>query len=529
MDNATPFMTQTIEGFYDPYDLGLPMGAARTVAGKITHIVGSGQLNKTDRVVIGVPPQIIETDVFTASAGLSWDNYTKEADFTLLDDALTETGYSLITTIDSGGSSNFDCLTWGAIIYRVRVNDGDDDGLLDMWEFDLPVGSPLSGSGNLEDPIGRLLPDLAAMGAVDPQKDLFVEIGAMQAVFPPPPSAPLPTGTTYGPLTDVAGVDTWVPPLCEEDTFGHNHTPSPAVLKIVADAYWCGGANPCNLLTEPNANPNGIYVHFDMGDSYFNPAYAGADAYAERYIIRDTLTEDLARGGELITEAYCVPDHDGDGGAETPEIYCQFPDHAGVVSWKTGFQLYRDAPVKGTADGMGMAGDELSFADQETQQAACLAQPDPDADVCRIRFERPQGYVPLRSVRPHAGKANACLDGGGSPTGWGDEAARTCAVAFNPEFNRPTSASGAGDLPGGDFLVTLGRWGFDFLGSEFVQASTTAHEDGHNLWLFHGGGPPVPASPIPPEEAAQVRLNCKPHYLSVMSYLYGPAPVWWTG
>ena len=162
MNNATPFMTQTIEGFYDPYDpLDARLGADRTVAGKITHIVGSGQDNKTDQLVIGLPPQIIETDVFTASAGLSWDNHTTEGFFKLGDDPVTNTGYSLITTVDSGGSSNHDCLNWGAIIYRVQVNDNEldldfdglgdrGDGLLDMWESP-PEGLLLSGSGSLEE------------------------------------------------------------------------------------------------------------------------------------------------------------------------------------------------------------------------------------------------------------------------------------------------------------------------------------------------------------------------------------------
>ena len=55
-------------------------------------------------------------------------------------------------------------------------------------------------------------------------------------------------------------------------------------------------------------------------------------------------------------------------------------------------------------------------------------------------------------------------------------------------------------------MVTLGFWGFDFVGSEPVQASTTAHELGHNLNLWHGGFPGNP--------------NCSPAYLSVMNYLF---------
>ena len=73
----------------------------------------------------------------------------------------------------------------------------------------------------------------------------------------------------------------------------------------------------------------------------------------------------------------------------------------------------------------------------------------------------------------------------------------------------PSTSSGIGDLPGGDVLVTLGSWGNGFVGSEFVQASTTMHELGHDFGLTHAGAPQVPAEP-----------NCKPNYLSVMNYLF---------
>ena len=50
----------------------------------------------------------------------------------------------------------------------------------------------------------------------------------------------------------------------------------------------------------------------------------------------------------------------------------------------------------------------------------------------------------------------------------------------------PTSASGVAELPGGNFMVTLGFWD-EFVGRPFVRASTTFHELGHTLGLFHGG------------------------------------------
>jgi hypothetical protein len=63
-------------------------------------------------------------------------------------------------------------------------------------------------------------------------------------------------------------------------------------------------------------------------------------------------------------------------------------------------------------------------------------------------------------------------------------------------------SSGLGELPGNDFMVTLGAWSTPG-GTDDQQAGTFMHELGHNLNLGHGGGDHV---------------NRKPNYHSVMSY-----------
>ncbi|MGH9922093.1 MAG: hypothetical protein ACRD38_05025, partial [Nitrososphaerales archaeon] len=69
--------------------------------------------------------------------------------------------------------------------------------------------------------------------------------------------------------------------------------------------------------------------------------------------------------------------------------------------------------------------------------------------------------------------------------------------------------SGIAELPGNDFVVSLGE--FDQVnghgvGSLDQQQGTFMHELGHNLNLFHGGNEPFE--------------NCKPNYLSLMSYSF---------
>jgi hypothetical protein len=80
-------------------------------------------------------------------------------------------------------------------------------------------------------------------------------------------------------------------------------------------------------------------------------------------------------------------------------------------------------------------------------------------------------------------------------------------------------SSGLAELPGNDFIVTVGSWtslGWaatdcfadetpDTCGLRQVEAATFMHELGHTLGLGHGGGDNV---------------NCKPNYLSVMNYAF---------
>jgi Thrombospondin type 3 repeat len=68
------------------------------------------------------------------------------------------------------------------------------------------------------------------------------------------------------------------------------------------------------------------------------------------------------------------------------------------------------------------------------------------------------------------------------------------------------STSGCAELPGNDFVVSLGGWtvvGGHGVGSVDEQGGTLMHEFGHNLNLRHGGSD---------------NTNCKPNYLSVMTY-----------
>ena len=77
------------------------------------------------------------------------------------------------------------------------------------------------------------------------------------------------------------------------------------------------------------------------------------------------------------------------------------------------------------------------------------------------------------------------------------------ALFIHKQTGNPTS-SGVAEQPGNDFIISLGDSAFaGSVGSIDNQEGTFMHELGHNLNLDHGGNQ---------------AYNCKPNYLSVMSY-----------
>lgn len=79
-----------------------------------------------------------------------------------------------------------------------------------------------------------------------------------------------------------------------------------------------------------------------------------------------------------------------------------------------------------------------------------------------------------------------------------------------------TGYSGCAALPGRVFTVSLGGWGFG--NNSDTQAASLMHELGHNLGLWHGGFEDDPGH--------QNSFNCKPNYLSIMSYSREYSNVW---
>jgi Bacterial Ig domain len=232
MNQTTDSMSQTIKGFYQ----------AAGTAGKMTHIVGSGQANKSERLLLpGLAPVL---NPFTAALGNSWDSPTYDV-------SIGAGSGTTATSVDHVGFSSFDCLTWGAIVFSTAVQDTDGDGLLDIWE---------SSTTPIVDPNGQPLPNLRAMvGGADHTnvKDVFVQIDYMSN-----------GAGTYGGVAKPA----------------HNHLPDPTALKMVGDAF----------------ASKGISLHFDVGSNYqSNEAGAGP------YIIPTSLARGGKAIDENVTLLGC--------------------------------------------------------------------------------------------------------------------------------------------------------------------------------------------------------------------------------
>ena len=80
--------------------------------------------------------------------------------------------------------------------------------------------------------------------------------------------------------------------------------PGVAVLKTVADAFWCGGVVlgvDCNFAV-PNVNPNGINVHFDLGgdfDCAVDPTFRGTAESPSDLDLRNELNGTFVPAGYL--------------------------------------------------------------------------------------------------------------------------------------------------------------------------------------------------------------------------------------
>jgi hypothetical protein len=462
MDQSTEGMFQSIRWFYDG-----------TTSARLTHIVGSGQANKSE--ILRFNGNKIAANPFTSAQGPGWDNATYVLNASDFVPPVPDPLAQVATSVDHQGFSSFDCLTWAAVVYETPVVDTDKDGLLDVWEKRRPAGSTYPDT----DPYGQTLPNLEAMGADPFCKDVFLEINYVKT----------DVVTSYGGVLKPA----------------HTHLPPHEALKLMGDAFSNAAVDSGPGCTRDigQGPGRGILLHVDVGNDYPAGSPGDPSKNAEKYIIRNSggLRSVLARGGEFIDEAATTLDPVTNQPCATtnPPEACQFSAYPGTIGWKTGFRFFRDELVSAQPPPLTATGDDPCDWSYDPD----TGQPDTGpGGACERRFDRVRKNMFHYALFAHAI---------GLPKS---------EIPSDPAFRIPQTISGVGDLPGGDFMVALGAfsdhlgdyvgdpavWTAFPTGTPFMVASTAFHEMGHGFGLGHGG---------PLSDA-----NCKPVYTSAMNYLY---------
>jgi hypothetical protein len=294
----------------------------------------------------------------------------------------------------------------------------------------------------------------------------------------------------------------------------------------------------------------GIHLHVDAGNKLPASSYVIGSGQGGNAIEEDSLT--------------CQ---------DTVGRLCQFPNVAGVVSWKTGvhaiqekyFPHNRKDSYRYSLLGhiLGLGTTVLNVRDGSLTSVTCCTT---SAGKTLATVTTPSAHNLQPNARVSIGGAISDWDLNGtylvqstpSPTtftiavtnvnsgvygSFPNQALGVSGTQYNESYLSVTSGpltsiSGVGDLPGGDFVTMLGLWRADDLagcqinpgapltagqsycddqvGSALVQAGTWIHELGHNLLLPHAGFYPSQS----PGGETTFGENCKSNHVSSMSYLF---------
>lgn len=540
--NAGLTISQNLNGFYQP--------ATNPVA-KLTHIVANGQSNKGETVFFGnnALPSLY-TSIYGANApafpGLygTWDSPTWVVS-NLVNGSVPGFDTSETTSVVPT-ASNSGCVSWGAMVMSTTVQDTDGDGLLDVWETNQGYSDVVREN---DPPNGQNDPTsgqwVALPGANPNAKDLFVEVDYMTN---------LGAGAVPG-------------------TLPHSHLPQQATLDAVGGIF----ANQhINAHFDLGA---GIYP----GDPYVIP-YPLAGPPPQAGTGGKAIPESLlfCTDGAVLCPYPNQPAVAWKGGLEAVQNFNNNPilgnlqpgrvhsyhyvffGHSlgepesfwGTVSTpiNTGFgsiQLPQLTSISVTSAASNNTTITLQAPTGQLVTPGDCSLPSPpsvcsDANNSRISITGALGQAALNGTYSFAKVISSAVNGVTTTTFTVTTSGitpGTYTYTNEPQLGvaylGPTSTSGHSDIGGGDSAVTLGLWGADDpvgcqpdptqsvsggqvycsnqVGTLGVQIGTLLHELGHSNTLTHGGTYYIdPANPSLPS----YEPNCKPNFLSVMSYLF---------
>ena len=415
-------MTQRIGGFYQ---------LAASPGLKMTHLVGSGAGNTSERLWVGDDAQNlarIATNPFPAAGSPSSDRAWDAPTFPL---AISAADGEYAIKVDHSSNSPYDCLSWVAIVSSATVEDTDKDGLLNQWETD----------------------------------------GRYQKI----------TYDAAGDVTDALfGMCTGNICLQSRQLRGFSEDGSVAAsqrhLRRVRLHAGARGDDVRNHLAErrSGARPSGRSRGAGKGRQGLRQR-ASRNQGALRS--RRRLSDWNGRGAMPHSGHHrCRPgarrrgDRRDNLQSGRKSLYLSVSGVSGNRSWKTGFRFLRDESLSHRKI--------VGGVDKGPDDAACVAAETDrfDATTCVRRFDSNRKDTFRYGLWAHA-LGLPKVDDSGVPL--------VDAGSYIPR-NISGVADGGGS-GGGDFMITLGAFGSD-VGNESVQAqaSTFMHELGHTLRLRHG-------------------------------------------
>jgi len=555
--NSSSTMTLGIQGFYQADSA--PNGASPVA--KITHIVGNGQPNKFESVSLnsvplpslytGLPPfpGIYNQNTISLNGGGSWDNPTWQAN------AAVPPGTTLPETslvVPSG--SNSGCVNWGAIIFSTTVKDSDNDGLLDVWESNNPPG--------YTDLISN---QFVALPGADPLvKDIFVEVDYLHNLDLQAGSYPhshLPKQVAL----DAVG-NAFKNAQVDCDASGAN-------CKGVRVHFDVGNVYQSPLPGGPSTTCGTPSV---ACDPYIisNPAGTGGKAISESTVVcNDSGTPPLCQFPGQPTVGWkgdflFLRDSFATVPGSNPPVPI-FPRAQSYHYALFGHALGEEESFWSTVDPLLPLDPTIpqlvSIVNDGTTTKVTIKSPPgvlnpgdcpndafpacSDSNYLRVTVSGALGQPNLNATYIFT-KLSSNTVGGTTTTVFSIPTANvpvgTYDFAKEPQlavsFLGPTTSSGHADFGGGgDLAVMFGLWLADDapncqadpsvplatgqtyctnqVGTITAQGGTLLHELGHTLTLTHGGTYYSNNQNNPPS-VPTYGLNCKPNFLSVMSYLF---------
>jgi hypothetical protein len=553
--NSSSTMSQKMEGFYQ--------SSIQSPVAKLTHIVGDGQSNKSQTVTLNGTslPFLYPNHPNVAFPGIyngSWDNATWSSQaLTLPGSAAPANASSVTSTVVPSGSGS-GCVDWGAVIFSTTVQDQDNDGLLDAWE---------DGQGYTDLISGQFV---ALPGADKTVKDIFVQVdylvnykadGTVQHSHLPKQAALDAVGKAFknAPI-DCAG--------------------TPSVCKGIKAHFDVGNVYQSPQTGGPSATCGTPPV---ACDPYIvsNPAGTGGHAISEStFVCKDSGAPPLCqfpptpdglgqptigwKGDFLfLRDSFAtVP-----GSSPAVPIYPRAQSyHYALFGHALGEEesfwstvdpaLSPDATIPQLLSIVVKSGNTATVKIQSPagvlKPGDCASSTTPpcnDANFGRVTISGALGQPPLNPLNGTYSFTNVNTPAAGITTFDIDITTANVPIGTYDFTNEPqlvvsylgpTTSSGHADFGGGgDLTVMFGLWAADdaagcqadpstalATGQEYctnqvgtitAQGGTLLHELGHTLTLTHGG---TYYSDTTHPFVPTYGVNCKPNYLSAMSYLF---------